>query len=329
MSKAARLGAACGFVALPVSLALVSAAIGAFPIEIPQILAALVGKADPQTATVLYVVRFPRIGSAALVGAALAGAGAVYQAIFHNPLSSPYTLGVANGAGFGAALAIVLGASSVLVQVSAVGWAVVSVALTFLLAKASRSGPVTLILAGMLVGAFFASLVSFLKFVADPYEKLPQIVFWLMGSISSISTSQLASILPALLGATVVLSALLWRLNAISFDDKFARSIGINVSRERGIALFAASILAAVVISVAGIVGWVGVVIPHFARMIVGNDMREVFGASLSMGATMLLGIDLLARTLTSGELPLGVLTGIVGVPVFLFLIVRGRVSFE
>ena len=329
MSKTTRLASAIGFVVVPVALALATAAIGAFPIPLSQVLAALVGKADPQMASVLYTVRLPRIGAAILVGAALAGAGAVYQAIFHNPLSSPYTLGVANGAGFGAGLAIIFGASSILIQASAVGWAIVSVGLTFLLAKASRSGPVTLILSGMLVGAFFASLVSFLKFVADPYEKLPQIVFWLMGSISAISTAQLLSILPALAVAGVVVAAFLWRLNAISFDDRFARSIGINVAAERAVVLFAASVMAAVVISVAGIVGWVGVVVPHFARMIVGNDMRKVFAASLSMGATMLLGIDLLARTLTSGELPLGVLTGIVGVPVFLFLIVRGRVSFE
>ena len=319
-------------VALPVAAVVLSLAVGAYAIEPGKVLAiiwsGLTGRAyeaDPMAASLVWQVRMPRILASLLVGGALSVAGAVFQGVFRNPLASPYTLGVSNGAGFGAALGILLGAGMVATQLGAIGFGVFTVALTFLVASRSRRSNVTLVLAGMLVSSLFASLVSLLKFVADPTEKLPQIVYWLMGSFSSVSYEKILMIVPLY---ALALFALRWRLNVLALGDIEARSFGVDVRRDRGVAIVAASVLAALSVSVSGIIGWVGIVVPHLARMVAGPDFRRLLPASFSLGVVYLLVIDDVCRALTSMEIPIGVVTGIVGVPVFLYFIYRKKVSW-
>ena len=322
-------------VALPVVAVVVSLAVGAYAIEPGEVCAILwsgltgrVYEADPMAASLVWQVRMPRILASLLVGGALSVAGAVFQGVFRNPLASPYTLGVSNGAGFGAALGILVGSGMVVTQFSAIGFGILTVALTFLVASRSRQSNVTLVLAGMLVSSLFASLVSLLKFVADPTEKLPQIVYWLMGSFSAVSYEKILMILPLYVVALLVLLAFRWRLNVLALGDTEARSFGVDVRRDRATVIVAASVLAALSVSVSGIIGWVGIVVPHLARMVTGPDFRRLLPASFSLGVVYLLVIDDVCRALTSMEIPIGVVTGIVGVPVFLYFIYRRKVNW-
>ncbi len=308
-------------VALPILAVIVSLAVGAYgisPLDVCRILwCGATGQefaADPMAASIVWQTRLPRILSAALVGAGLSVAGAVFQGVFRNPLASPYTLGISNGAGFGAALGIVAGLSMIAVQLFAIGFGLLTVALTFLVASRSKRSSVTLVLAGMLISSLFSSLVSLLKFVADPTEKLPQIVYWLMGSFSGSNYGKLAMILPLYLAAMAVVFAFRWRLNVLSVGDVEARSFGVDVRRDRSVVIVCASVLAALGVSVSGIIGWVGIVVPHFARMLTGPDNRKLIPASASLGAAYLL--------------PIGVVTGIIGVPVFLYFIYRKKVNW-
>lgn len=328
------------FVALPVACALVSLTLGAFDISVGEVCSIVwCGLTGGEFASerfsnpalpysMIWTVRLPRVVVSCLVGAGLAVAGAVFQGVFRNPLASPYTLGVSNGAGFGAAVGIVAGLSTVFIQGSAVAFGLVTVVLTFVIASKSSRSNVTLVLAGMLISSLFASLVSLLKFVADPTEKLPQIVYWLMGSFSGASFSKLAMILPLYLVGVVVLLAFRWRLNVLSVGDTEARSFGIDVRRDRNAVIVAASVVSAVCVSISGIIGWVGIVVPHLARMICGPDFRKLLPVSLSLGACYLCVIDDVCRALTVAEIPIGVVTGIVGVPLFLYFIYRKKVSW-
>ena len=320
---------------LPILFFLFSLALGSYdvgPVEVCQIIwCKLTGQTPPQdalTANVIWQVRLPRVCAAALVGAGLSVAGAVFQGVFRNPLASPYTLGVSNGAGFGAALAIVLSLGAAGIQLFAVAFGLAAVGLTFLIASRSRRNTVTLVLAGMLIGALFSSLVSLLKFTADPLEKLPQIVYWLMGSLSGSSFDALAKILPFYIVCMVAVFLLRWRTNVLSLGDQEAKSFGLNVRRDRAIVIGVSSMLTALVVSISGIIGWVGIVVPHLARMLVGPDFRKLIPTSVSIGICYLLIVDDLCRTLTSSEIPLGVITGIIGVPLFLYFIYKKKVNW-
>lgn len=322
-------------VAIPVLAIVISLTIGAYaisPVEVVAILwTRLTGQdyaGDAVAASMVWQVRLPRILAASLVGGGLSVAGAVFQGVFRNPLASPYTLGISNGAGFGAALGIILGAGMVFTQLSAISFGLVTVALTFLVASRSKRSSVTLVLAGMLISSLFASLVSLLKFVADPTEKLPQIVYWLMGSFSAVSYDKLLMILPLYVVALLVLLAFRWRLNVLAIGDTEARSFGVDVQRDRRVVIVAASVIAALAVSVSGIIGWVGIVVPHLARMITGPDFRRLLPASFALGVAYLLVIDDVCRALTSMEIPIGVVTGIIGVPVFLYFIYRRKVNW-
>ena len=275
--------------------------------------------------SMIYDVRLPRILGAVVAGCGLAVAGGVFQALFGNPLASPYTLGVSNGAGFGAALAIVLSLPAAGVQMAALVFGIVSVGLTFFLAGRKRGASVTMILSGMLVSAFFSSLVALLKFTA---EKLPQIVYWLMGSLASVKFDGLLLILPAYLAALTLLFLYRWRINILSMGEQEAQSMGVAVRRDRAVIILAATLVTALVVSISGIIGWVGIVIPHLARMIVGPDFRRLMPVSASLGIVYLLVIDDLCRTLTALEIPIGVITGIVSIPIFIYFILRKKVRW-
>ena len=328
-------GALC--VLLPLACILFSLTLGAYYIPVEHVFHILTADvtgtlpADitPMEVSMIYDVRLPRVVAAVLAGCGLAVAGGVFQALFGNPLASPYTLGVSNGAGFGAALAIVLTTSAAAVQISALAFGIVSVGLTFLLAGRKRSAPVTMILSGMLVSAFFSSLVALLKFTADPQEKLPQIVYWLMGSLASVRYDGLLLVLPAYIAALVLLLLYRWRINILSMGTQEARSMGVSVTRDRALIILAATLLTSLVVSFSGIIGWVGIVIPHLARMITGPDFRRLMPVSAALGVVYLLVIDDLCRTLTSLEIPIGVITGIVSIPIFIYFILKMKVRWS
>lgn len=302
------------------------------PLEVLEILSEKLRSgwevSDRMASGMIWQVRLPRIMASAMIGAGLSVSGAVFQGLFKNPLASPYTLGVSNGAGFGAALAILLSAGAFLVQFFAVGFGILSLGIVFVLAARSRRSAVTLVLAGMLVGALFSSLISLLKFIADPYEKLPQIVFWLMGSFSSVDYPELRRILLPYIISLTVLYLFRWRLNILSLGDREAQSMGVNVRANRAVVITAGSTLTALSVSVAGVVGWVGIVVPHLARLLVGPDFRVLLPVSASLGASYLILIDGICRTLTASEIPLGVITGIIGAPLFIYFIYKGRVNW-
>ncbi|MDO5696273.1 MAG: iron ABC transporter permease [Eubacteriales bacterium] len=283
---------------------------------------------DPLTVNVLLKTRLPRILTAATVSVALTVSGAVFQGLFKNPLASPYTLGVSNGAGFGAALGILLSLSAVGVQFTAVLFGIAAVGLTLLLSIRSGRTTVTLLLSGMLVSALFASLLSLMKFVADPFEKLPQIIYWLLGTFNGANMTKLLYILPGYLVTLTIIFLYRWRINVLSMGDVEAASYGIDVRRDRTVILTAAGVLTALAVSVAGIIGWVGIVIPHFARMLVGPDFRKIMPVCISLGMTYLVLIDDICRSATGQEIPLGVVTGIVGAPLFIYFIYKRKVRW-
>lgn len=322
-------------VLLPVFCILISLTIGSYhigPIDIIKIIyGRITGRelvSDSMAAGLLWQVRFPRVIGASLVGAGLSVSGAVFQGLFKNPLASPYTLGVSNGAGFGAGLAIIFTFSSMQIQMTAIFFGLFAVGVTFFLSMRGQKSTVTLVLAGMLVGSLFSSLVSLIKFVADPFDKLPAIVFWLMGSLSGISYVKILAILPLYSLAMVLLFLFRWKINVLSMGDQEAKSFGIDVRRERGIAIVACSVMTALVVSISGIIGWVGIVIPHLTRMITGPDFRRIIPVSASLGICYLLVIDDICRALTAVEIPIGVITGIIGVPLFIYFIYKRKVRW-
>lgn len=322
-------------IALPLVFALGSLALGAYaidPLEVCRILLArMTGHdlgVDAMAANLVWEVRLPRVLAAAMVGAGLSATGALFQGLFKNPLAAPDTLGVSNGAGFGAALAIVAGLAGFGTQLGAIAFGLAAVALAFFVVARGRASTVTLILSGMLVGSLFSSLVALLKFVADPTEKLPQIVYWLMGSLSGAGYGALLAVLPLYLVFMGVLFLFRWKANVLSLGDAEARSFGIDVARDRGIIIASCSVVTALTVSISGIVGWVGIVVPHLARMLVGPDFRRLLPASISLGMCYLIAIDDLCRTVTTLEIPIGVITGIIGVPMFLYFIYRRKVAW-
>ncbi len=279
---------------------------------------------------VVLNVRLPRVTVAALVGAALSTAGACYQGMFRNPMVSPDLLGASTGAGFGAALAILLSFGYIGTVVSAFGFGLAAVFLACLVGKFSKlESTLSLVLAGVMISALFSACTSFVKLAADANDQLPAITYWLMGSLSSTkSEDTLFAAVPILL-SLIPLLLLRWRINLLTISEAEARSMGVNTARLRALVIVCATLMTAASVAVSGMIGWVGLVIPHFVRMIFGNDYRRMIPASMLMGATFLMVVDNFARLMTTGELPLGILTGFIGAPVFIFLILRGGAGRE
>lgn len=278
---------------------------------------------------VIYLIRLPRVIAAVLVGAGLAIAGAAYQGLFKNPLVSPDILGVSSGAGFGAALAILLSQGSFIIQVSAFCFGILAVTITYLLSRFYRTTPsLILVLSGIIVGAFFTALISLTKYVADPYEKLPAITFWLMGSLASVRYTDILLIAPPLLGAAVVLILIRWRINLLAVGDDEARALGIDTKRMSQVIILCSTLITAGAVCIAGIIGWVGLVVPHLGRMLVGPDYKKLMPVAFLLGASYMLIIDDIARNLTSAEIPLGILTAIIGAPFFAYLLSKRSVGW-
>lgn len=270
-------------------------------------------------------VRFPRIMVALLVGAALSVAGAAYQGMFQNPMASQDVLGASSGAAFGAALGILLGAGSIFISVAAFAFGLVAVFVSYAISRTSRSNPIlSMVLAGMVISALFSSGTSFIKLVADTEDALPAITYWLMGSLASIRPSDVIPVFLLLLLAGVPLFLLRWRINLLATGEEEAHSLGLNASALRIAVILCATFMTATCVSVSGLIGWVGLVIPHFCRLLFGNDYRRVIPACMVLGAVFLLVVDDFSRLLVTSEIPLGILTSFVGAPVFVWLIMKG-----
>lgn len=316
---------------LPIILFFASFLMGRYPISPVDVVKTVLSPVFPQLAvsstvtTIVWEIRLPRILAALLVGASLAMAGTAFQGIFKNPLVSSDLLGVSNGAGFGAALAILLSGSNVVIQILAFIFGIISVSITYLISKAYKAGGILiLVLSGVAISAFFNALISAIKFVADPEDKLPEIVYWLMGSLASVTMDEIIMIIIPLFIGFLILYLLRWQMNILAMGDEEAQSLGLNPTRVRFIIIAGCTLLTSAAVSISGIIGWIGMIIPHMARMIVGPDNKILLPASLSLGASFLLLIDNISRVVISMEIPIGILTAVIGVPIFLYLLRRG-----
>jgi iron complex transport system permease protein len=280
-----------------------------------------------QIDTVLFDVRLPRVFASILIGAAIAAAGAAYQTLFRNPLVSPDILGVSTGAGLGAVLGIFLSLPVAGIQLTAFAMGLATVGLVYAIASLvhGREPVLVLVLAGVVVGSLTGAAISLLKILADPYDQLPAIVFWLLGSLSAIRKGEVWSAAPLVLIGLLPLVALRWRINVLSLGDEEARALGIEAGRLRLFVIAAATLMTASVVAISGVIGWVGLVIPHIARMLVGPSFDRLLPTAMLLGASYLLIVDTLGRTVARIEVPIGILTAIVGAPFFLWLLARGR----
>jgi iron complex transport system permease protein len=280
--------------------------------------------------SIVWEIRMPRVGVALLVGAALAAAGTAYPHLFRNPLVAPDTLGVSSGAALGAVLGIVLGAGVIAIETAAFAGGLAAVAAVMLIASRLEAHEplVTLILTGVVVASLLGAAISLLKYLADPYNELPAITFWLMGSFASASRQEVASLVPAVALALLVLIALAWRINLLALPEDEARALGVNTRRLRAIVIAAATLATSASVAVSGIVGWVGLVVPHMARLVVGPEFSRLLPVAALFGAMFMLVIDTIARTMASIEIPPGILTAVVGTPVFIALLARARRAF-
>ena len=279
---------------------------------------------DAEAAVVLNV-RLPRILAAALIGAALSVAGVSYQGMFRNPMVSPDLLGASTGAGFGASLALFLSLSYFGVTLSAFCFGLAAVFLAYLISRKSHmDSTLSMVLAGMMISSLFTSGTSLIKLVADTENQLPAITYWLMGSLTSIRGRDVRfAALPILLGL-IPLLLLRWRINLLTLSEAEARSMGVDTRRLRLIVIFCATLMTAASVAISGMIGWVGLVIPHFCRILFGYDYRKLLPSCALLGAAFLILVDTIARTITTAEIPLGILTSFVGAPVFLYLILSG-----
>jgi len=312
-----------------------SLSMGRYPIPFFDVIAILVdngvplGIAFPASAeSVVELVRLPRILAALLAGAALGIAGAALQGVFRNPLVGPQIIGVSSGAGFGGALAILLFGTAAATVGLAFVFGLGAIAIVYLMSRMQSQAPILLlVLAGVVTSAFFSALISLVKYVADPDNKLPAIVYWLMGSLASIGWPEvLVLAVPAILSGLLIYG-LRFRINVLSFGDEDAHALGVPVERTRWLVLVAVALSSAAVVAVAGVIGWIGLVVPHFARALVGPSHGELLPASAALGALYLLVIDDVARTATAAEIPLGILTALIGAPVFAFLLRRTHLT--
>jgi iron complex transport system permease protein len=272
-------------------------------------------------------VRLPRVAADVLVGAALAGAGAAYQTLFRNPLVSPDILGVASGAGLGAVAGILLALPVVGIQALAFAMGLGTVALVYLIAAALRGHDRTLVLvlSGVVMGALAGAGISLTKILADPYDQLPAITFWLLGSLAGIKLADLAVAGPLVLIGLVPMVLLRWRIGVLSLGDDEARALGVDVGKLRALVIVAATLMTASVVAISGVIGWVGLMMPHIARMLAGPNFARLLPAAMLLGAAFILAVDTLARTMARIETPIGILTAVVGAPFFLSLLARGR----
>lgn len=285
---------------------------------------------DSMEAAVVENVRLPRITAAVLIGAGLSAAGCAYQGMFRNPMVSPDLLGASTGAGFGAALGILLGCSYAAVTGLSFAFGLAAVALAYFVGRKSRlrSNP-AMVLAGIMVGSLFSSATSLLKLAADTQDQLPAITYWLMGSLSSVRLRDVHfAMIPIALGLAPLL-LFRWRINLLSVSEAEARALGADTGKLRLLVIACATLVTAGSVSISGMIGWVGLVVPHICRLLFGQDQKRLLPASALMGSTFLMLVDDIARTLTAREIPIGILTSFLGAPLLLYLILTGGTERE
>lgn len=321
-----------GMLLILVAIVFFSFWVGYYPLAPSQVVHAFLykfgytGEILPQALTIFCNIRLPRILSAAMIGASLAVAGSTYQGMFRNPLVSPDILGVSSGASLGAAFAILCGASNWVIQIAAFAGGVAAVASSYLISrKSAHSQTLSLVLTGSMIMALCNAGVTMIKYVADPNDMLQQITFWLMGSLTKTNMESFQwSAIPMAIGL-IVICVLRWRINLLTLDDEEAKSLGINIRRYRLIFIAASTLLSAAAVCLGGLIGWVGLMIPHMARSLVGVDYGRLIPASAMLGAGYLVLMDDLARSILSMELPLGVVTAIMGAPFFVSIIIKRK----
>lgn len=323
-----------GFSAIFTVVFILSFAVGKYPISPGELIHVLLGKltgAVPDWGSdvehIIFKIRMPRVLAGGLIGAGLASAGAAYQGLFRNPMVSPDVLGASAGAGFGAAASLFLGLSGVAVTANAFIGGIAAVGTACLISTRARQNPsLGMVLAGIMITSLFNSGTSFIKLVADPNNVLPLITFWLMGGIANITINDLFWAAVPILAGMIVLLLIRWKLNLLTMGDDEARSMGVNTGVMRIVVVLCATLITAACVSISGVIGWVGLVIPHFARMVVGYDYKVLMPASMLMGASFLMLVDNAARSLVTIEIPIGILTAFIGAPFFLYLILdRGN----
>lgn len=301
----------------PVSLREVGGIVLSFFIDIPPFW-------SDNTVTALFSIRLPRIFLALLIGCALSAAGCAYQGVFQNPMASPDILGVSSGAAFGASLAIVCGASFQIITISAFCMSLLTIGLVFLISKRARGKQIiNIILSGIMVSALVSAGISVTKLYADPNRELPAIELWQMGGLSGSEPEEVLFILLPLVLGLVPLILLRWRINVLTLGEDEAKSMGVDAKKLRIIVILSATLTTAACVSISGVIGWIGLIIPNLCRKLVGNDYRTLMPVSMLSGALFLLLIDNISRTLLVTEIPLSVLTAFVGAPFFLYLITR------
>lgn len=319
-----------------VILIVVSVGVGRYSIELSQIpeifrqwLTGNIEEENKKAITVLFVIRIPRILLALLTGAGLAVSGAAYQGLFQNPMVSPDILGVSSGASVGAALALLLGASSGMVHITAFVFGIMAVGLVMMISHVVTGGNgriLVMVLAGTVISSVFSAFTSLIKYVADTDEKLPAITFWLMGSFAkSGSCANVKIMIIVTMIGLFPLLALRWNINALSFGEDEAASLGVNVKRTRNIIIFSSTLLTASSICICGMVGWVGLIMPHISRLLVGPNYGKMLPVTILSGAFFMLLVDNVSRVIIPGELPIGILTSLIGAPLFIYLLFRGR----
>lgn len=306
--------------------------VGYYPLKPAEVIKAFAtrfgytGKVQAQAITIFWSIRLPRILSAVLIGSSLAVAGSVYQGMLRNPLVSPDILGVSSGAGLGAAAAIFIGSPNWLIQLAAFGGGVLAVVLSYLISrKSAHSQTLSLVLTGSMIMTLCNSGVTMIKYISNPNDVLQQLTFWLMGSLSKVTIQSFGwSAVPMVIGLIVVF-ALRWRINLLTLDDDEAKSLGINTRTYRLIFIIASTLLSASAVCLGGLIGWVGLMVPHMSRALVGPDYKRLIPACAMIGAAYLVLMDDVARSLLSLELPLGVVTSVLGAPFFVYLIIKRK----
>ena len=331
MEKASRARAIkIAIILLPLVAFILSLFIGRYELGFGEVLKMIVSPAANTgeiSYSILYDLRIPRALLGLLVGGILAASGASLQGMFKNPLVDSGMLGVSSGAGFGAIIGIILfGNSQLLTIVFAFGFGLIAVLLAYMIGTVYKSSPkLMLVLGGVIVSALFSSLISMGKFVADPFDQLPSIVFWLMGSLANVSYTQVLYVLVPVLVSAVGLSILGWKINVLSMGDRDAHALGVNTKVVKALVVAFSALGTAAAVSVVGTIGWIGLVIPHIVRMMLGSNNRVIIPYSFLLGAGFLALIDILARTITTAELPIGMLTSFIGLPFYVFLLRKTR----
>ncbi|MBR4445598.1 MAG: iron ABC transporter permease [Solobacterium sp.] len=323
--KQARLYRLCMIAAIVCTAAFALAALcmGRYTIPLAEVFKEFFGGGSEMANvhTVLFQIRIPRILLSILAGAGLAASGCAFQSLFGNPLATPDTLGIANGASFGAAAGILLGLQAIGVQTCALAAGLLAVVLVFAVTGGKRSSMIMVVLAGMVISSLFSALVSLVKYVADPQDVLPVITFWLMGSLSSVTVKSLLYGAPFILTGIIILYLLRYRLNVLSLAEDEARALGVDLRLLRGLVIAASASITASVVALCGVIGWVGLLVPHIARMLFGNSNARILPASLVFGGLFLLCVDTAARCIAAAEIPVSILTAVIGAPVFILLL--------